>query len=645
MSVQFAIYRNFAGGMTLASARQGPPGSFRYGRSVDFRRQPDQMTNLPAPSTISSGVVDDLIQDMVQVADGSRFALGDGGGFYKIDTSDGMTRVGDVSSGAAGIIYRADIDRIIMTSATTAGSYYPVSGTPTAAGLEPAKYGPSRSVDSLALREGGSAIYTTPLAIDETIGKCEFQPDIEPGYSIKVFVLAKGTGDWTLTLHDDANNVLSTVTILNASLVPNALNEFVFSSAIRMLVKPNARTYHFHLTSTVADGTVAVGTINNLATANFEFWAQRFVSPNNGLHPIEHFLQYICIGNERYLTVWEPLEDTPTNAEWQRHRLVFPPGYEVCGLSIWRNYLAIATEKRSSTTTRDFQAGRIFLWSGTSATYDDFIDVPEGSPQSIESSAGVLYWIANHALWGYDGSKPTKVKTFPASEYLYTGTEDFTFINPQMLTLRNNILLMGYPTRTINQNLEHGVYSWGSVDKDYSPAFGLSYTPSQFNTLKNNGSNNLRIGMVKNYGQILHISWRNDQAAPHQYGLDTVENTSSPALSIFESLIADNGDPYKAKLAQVLFAQFSDIPAGGYVQLKYRINRAATWIYLDQATSGTSIKFRLDIRYFEIEFGVEWTGPTPIDITILGMMFDNNRPLRLHGKLIGGEDYDNILGT
>lgn len=649
--IQFAVYRDFGGGMTLASARQGPKGSFRYSRGADFRKQPDVITNLPQPDTIGPGVIDGLIQDIVQVPNGTRFALDDNGGFYKLDTSDNVTRVGDVKNGAAGLIFRQDIDRIIISSSDSASSYYPVSGTPSLPSLQVQKYGPSASADVLAYRTGGTNTYMVPLAIDETVGLCTFQPDIEPGYSIKPFVITKGSGDWTLTLHDDANNVLATVTITNANLVNNTLNEFVFGSVVRMLVKPNARTYHWHLTSTVADGTVAVGTVNDLTTANFEFWATRFVVPNNGLHPMEHFLQYICIGNERYLSVWEPLEDTPTNQEWQRHRLTFPPGYEVSGLAIWRNYLAIACEQRSTTNTRDFQTGRIFLWNGTDSTYTDFIDIPEGSPQSIENSQGVLYWIANHALWGYDGGKPIKLKTFPQSEYLYTATEDFTFINPHMLTTRNNVLLMGYPTRTINQNLEHGVYSYGSIDKDYSPSFGLSYTPSQFTSLTNNGSNNLRIGMVKNYGQILHISWRNDQATPHTYGLDTVENDSSPnSQSIVEALILDNGEPYKRKLAKVFFAQFTALTGGQYVQLKYRLERTGNWIFTDpdgnlmRVEAGTSCKFRMDLHFFELEMGVEWgDGVTATDISALGLMFDNLRPLRLHGKLVAGEDYDLVL--
>lgn len=642
--IQFAVYRDFGGGMTLASARIGPRGSFRYSRGVDFRLQPDVITNLPGTRVISGGVIDGLVQDMVQVPDGSRFALDDNGGFYKVDTTNTVTRVGDVKNGAAGLLYRQDTDRIIIASSDSVSSYFPISGVPAAPALQLAKYGPSASADMLAYQTGGSASYTLGNTINETVGRCTFQPDIEPGYSIKVFILTVGSGDWTLTLHDDANNVLATSTIINTNLIADTLNEFVFPAVVRMLVKPNARTYHFHLTSTTSDGTVSVGTLNDLTTANFEFWASRMVVPNNGLHPMIHFLQYFVIGNERYLTVWEPLEDTPTNQEWQRHRLTFPPGYEVCGLALWRNYLAIAVEQRSTTSARDFQSGRVYLWNGTDTTYTDFVDVPEGSPQGMENSGGILYWIANHALWGYDGGKPIKLMTFPQSEYLYTGTNDYTFVNPHMMTTRNNVLLMGYPSQTINQNLEHGVYSYGSINKNYGAAFGLSYLMST-GTVLNNGTNNLKLGMVKSFGSTLHVSWRDDGASPSQYGLDVVDNSSVPnAVSIWESLVVDNGEPYKRKLLKAMFVQFNAIPAGGYVQLKYKIDRGS-WVYLDKVTTGVNYKSgALDIHFFEAEFGVEWGGgASSITLNDLGIMFDNLRPLRLHGKLVAGEDYDLLL--
>lgn len=648
--IQTLTISEFAGGLTPAD-KQGPRGSFRYSRSLDFRKNPNRISVLPHTDPIGVGVVDGLVQDIVQVPNGNRFALDDGGGFYKIDNNNAVSRVGDIGDGAAGLIYRQDIDRIIMTSASTASSYYPVSGTPVTATIQPQKYGPSASADSLAYRAGGTAAYSVPTTIDEVKGRCEFQPDIEPGYSVKVLVITPGTGDFTLTLHDDANNILAIKTIVNASLTPNTLNEFVFPAVVRMLVKPNARTYHFHLTSTATDGTVAVSDATTLTTANFEFWASRFVVPNNGLHPAMHFLQYVVMGNERYLSVWEPLEDTPTNQEWQRHRLTFPPGYEVCGLAQWRNYLAIACEKRSSTNTREFQEGRIFLWNGTDTTYTDDFEIPEGSPQGLTSSQGILYWIAAHTLWGYNGGEPQDLRVFPNTDPDFSGADDFTFVNPHMMTVRRKILHIGYPTQTVSQTIEHGIYTWGRPNVNYSNSLGYSYLISNGARL-NNGTNNLRIGCVKSFGNILMQSWRNDENtnSPSFYGLDVSDNGTFPSNdAVYESMILDNDEAWRRKIAHTIFATFLPLPHDGTITLKYKIDREADWEYPENATNSTegsaAIVCRIDKPFFEIELGVEFGGAieNTIEVTTLNVQFENNRPVIRHGQLIGGTDPEAIL--
>ncbi len=637
----------FAGGLSSAD-KEGPRGSFRYSRAIDFRKNPNRFSTAPHMDPIGQGVIDGLIQDVVQVPNGTRFALDENGGFYKIDTSNNVSREGDIPSGAAGLIYRQDLDRIIATSSDTASSYYPISGFPASPTLQPSKYGPSASADTLATRSGGVLAYSVPLAIDESLGKCEFQPDIEPGYSVKVQVIAPGTGNWTMTLHDDANNILATTTVANANITANTLNEFLFGNQIRMLVKPNARTYHFHLTSTVADGTVAVSTATDLNTANFEFWASRLVIPNNGLHPTIHFLQYVCIGNERYLTVWEPLEDTPTNQEWQRHRLTFPPGYEICGLALWRNYLAIACEKRSSNNSREYQEGRIFLWNGTSATYDDYFDVPEGSPQGLQASKGVLYYIAAHTLWGYAGGEPADLKVFPNTDPDFSTFDDFTFVNPHMMAIRRKTLHIGYPSQTNSATIEHGIYTWGRPDKDYGNSLGYSYIMSN-GARFNDGSNNLRLGMVKSFGNQLMMSWRNDEADTYSYGLDVSDNGTSPSNdAVYESLVDDDGERGRRKIARVIFATFLPLPANGTVTLKYKIDRG-DWQYPPDATTftqgDTSLKCRIDKPYFEIELGVELGGDITddIEVTVLGIQFENNRPIIRHGEMIGGTGPEALL--
>jgi len=543
MTQQVLAIQNFYGGQSSNSS-MGPKASFAYGRALEFRRDPGQLSVLPGPRKISGSTVTDLPLNMVQVLSGDRYSFGSTGGFYKIATDNTVTEIANsLTSGSDGLLYRTDSDAIYMATSKTLERYAPISGTPTF----DYSYGPSKSIDTNAYRTGGTLTYTLPISISETATNYfSFQPDIEPFYSIKVKVVAKGTGDWTLTLHDGLDTVLATKTIANASLTNGVLNEFIFASQVRAYVKPNARTYHVHLTSTVADGTVQVATVSDLSTADFELWADRLVDTTNGLHPIAQFLQYTLIGNGNYLAVWEPLSpDEPSNNEFQRHRLTFPDGFEVCGVAPTDEFSVIAIEKRSTDGTKDFQEGKLIIWDGTAQTYNQIIDVSGGSPESIRTYNNYPYFYVNGSLCAWFGGKNiVQIRALANTDTTYKDTIDNTHCYPNMMTIRDNLLHLGYPSTTTNQSIEHGVYTWGTLDKDYPNSFGYGYVISTQTRLNTLGT--LEIGFVKNFGDEMYIGWKDGT----DYGIDIVDSYCDPAPTFaFRSLEFDAGITRKTKLA------------------------------------------------------------------------------------------------
>jgi hypothetical protein len=97
-----------------------------------------------------------------------------------------------------------------------------------------------------------------------------FTPTKNHLYSIKVKITAKGSGNWSLVIHDVSNNVIASQTIANASLANTTITEFT----VPCLWTTGA--LHFHLYSSVADGTVVVGTADHdLETCSFiEYYAK-----------------------------------------------------------------------------------------------------------------------------------------------------------------------------------------------------------------------------------------------------------------------------------------------------------------------------------------------------------------------------------
>jgi hypothetical protein len=120
--------------------------------------------------------------------------------------------------------------------------------------------------------------YVVPTSITEgATAKFNFTPE-KPSYNtdIDLYVVDKGTGNWTMTIHDSNNNKVQmpdqhnfsnktttgVVTIANASLTSAAVNTFSIDWDNPV---PDVG-YHLHLTSTVGDGTVKVATANDLNT-------------------------------------------------------------------------------------------------------------------------------------------------------------------------------------------------------------------------------------------------------------------------------------------------------------------------------------------------------------------------------------------
>lgn len=573
--------QEFYGGQS-ASQAIGSAASFSYSRALDHRSDPSQLTVLPGPRAISGGVVNDLILNIVQVQSGNRYAYGDQGYLYKIDTSNVVTFAEKLPNGSDGMVYRKDSDAIYLATSTDLRRYYPISGTPD---LD-VTYGASRSADSNAYRTGGASTYSVPISIDE--GQyCSFQPDIEPFYSIKVNIATKGSGNYTLTLHDGLNNTLATSTVTNANIT-GGLTEFVFSSQIRALVKPNARTYHWHLTSTQTGGTIVCSTSETLNTADFELWAYRLVDTVSNFHPMAEFQQFILIGNERYLAVWEPLtENNPPNNELQRHRLTAPPGYECIGIAPSKGFAYIAFARISTDGSKDFQDGLIIKWDGSSKTYDDYVVVSGGAPQSIQMYDNYPYFYVNGVLYAWPGGDTiVKVRTLANTSTVYRDVVDNTQCYPNMMAVHDNLLHLGFPSTTTNTSIEHGVYVWGSLDKDYAASFNYGYVISTQTNLNTAGT--LQLGCVRSFGDEMYVSWKDGDSA---YGLDIVDSFCDPA-PVFKFRVRrfTAGAAFKDKQALRTAIDTSVLPSGVTITPTYQIDNAAEQVQTEFAIGTGSVR-------------------------------------------------------
>ena len=678
----------FAGGMSV-DFKNGVAASFYNSVALDFRKKSSQMSVIPGLSTIITNLTDMPIA-MLQDPTGIRWAIGDLGSLYRINLSNVATKVAQLSSAAgAGLVYNQLSDMLYITGQQTVSLYGPITSAVTTPVFYSDLFGKSASVvngvvnlynpttnnydttarnnaQSIGLNIGITTstqisnatastygTYTIKNTISEAVGDfTSFAPDVEPFYSIAAYVATAGTGNWTLTLHDGFNNKLAAVTIPNASIVAGAFNEFVFTApGIRSFTgavqSGLSAAYHFHLTSSVAADTATAAAVLDPSTTtttavgiNFLLYVYRLVKTNNTWHPMVLFTgstTLLCIGNGQYLATYNLSNDqNPSNNVFQRERFPLDAGYEVCGLAVNNQYLVIAAEKRSTNATNSFQDGFLYFWDGTNSTYNFKVQIPMGAPYSVTTFNNIIYFVCAGSLFahsGVAGASAIKIRPISYQNTDYLGTVDTTYVNPNMMDIRSNLLMIGYPSTTTNIQNSYGVYSWGTVELIYPNSFGLSYQLANGQT-NYAPSNSLRVGLVKNFVDTMYVSWSYiDSGGITRYGLDMTNNLSTPARTFaWDSLIWDGGARYKMKQAMRLKINFLALPVGTTLTPYYSVDRGpkivadtSTGVSFVVGAGNTEVVVELDSsRFHEIQWGFTGTttASTPTPPTITGIVME-----------------------
>lgn len=449
--------------------------------------------------------------------------------------------------------------------------------------------------------------YTVPVAITENAAnELEFTPTKDPQKSLAVTVVAIGTGDWTLITHDQYDNTIATKTVTNANMSTGVF-EFTFTTAWRPQINQD---YHFHLTSTVADGTVQTGTTADLSTAWYRTYYS-FLVEDTQYHPVSSMLQFLVFGNERYVATLEATLYEP-------NAITLPAGWKVRCFGYWNEYLAIGAWQ--GTTVDQFDQGRIFFWDGISSTYNFFIDVPEGAINAMIGSKGRLYFIAGSRckLLVYEGgAQARKVKNLVNSE-----NSAVIDVFPGSMTMWKTLIRFGVAGNNQDTDVQLGGYTWGSVNEKYPDSLSFDYPISTGNYT----GTNIKIGAMYPVNSDLLIAWKDITG----YGVDivSVDNPPYPTGTI-EFLIEDDDAMYHEKEAITMTSQFEPLVSGESIALKYKLNRSSDWTtFTAQSTVGENTERKEIIsngsRYREYEIGIDLATTTTTSPVLLGASLEKD---------------------
>jgi hypothetical protein len=499
-----------------------------------------------------------------------------------------------------------------LNDATSNANNLTGSGTPTYSTSVPYPSPTTRlDIDQTATTTGNT--YTVPTTISESAtARKTFTPAKDPQKSIAVLIAVKGTGNWTLTVHDTNNVEIATKTVANA-LLTTGLYEFVFNTVWRPLTN-FTNDYHFHLTSTVADGTVTTTTASDLTTVCYTTYYQ-FLIEDTKWHPIETFLNFLVIGNERYVAKYEATLYEP-------NKIVLGAGWRVRCFGFWQEYLCIGCMKGANIYDND--QGRVYFWDGYSPTFNFYIDVPEGGVNALLGTRGELYiWAGWHSdmLLYEGGSSAKKIKEIPLMN-----EAEYTDIFPQAVAMWQSNVRFGVAGDSDSTTINKAVYTFGSKNYQYPNVLTCDHPISTGNYL-----DTVDIGMIMPINKDLLVSWKDNVS----YGVDYINMNNNPYPTATVELMVEDFDlPYKEKNALQVVSTFDSLDANTTVRLKYKNEENDTsWNYIDQNPTTHDESSRLIIsneRFFHMRIGA--------DITSSGASKPNIRTIVLEGENNETED-------
>ncbi len=445
--------------------------------------------------------------------------------------------------------------------------------------------------------------YTLLTAISETSADRKlFTPAKDPQKSLRVYISAigAGTGSWTLTIHDQYNNVIATKTVAKSALAVGNY-EFIFDPVWRPLTN-FTNSYHFHLTDSDGTGQVKTNSAADLSTVNYTTY-YAFMISDTQFHPVAKFLQFTVFGNERYVGTYEATIYDP-------NAIALPAGYRVHCFGYWQEYLAIGCIKGDDVTAQDL--GRIYFWDGAAITYNFYVDVPEGGVTALLGSRGDLFLWAGYQSdmlvykGGYLQPTVTKLRRLP-----FMDAASYSKQYPGAVTMWKSLIRWGSPGESNSSSIYRGVYSYGHTNDKYPDILTYDYPISTGNTQ----TMNLRIGLTMAVNQNLLIGWADGTG----YGIDNVNDSNSvyPSGTI-EFLVEDNDSVWKEKLINNYVIKTSTLQTGETITPKIRIDGTDLWTLGETLTSTspdptTARMINTDERYYEVQYGINITstGTTP----------------------------------
>ena len=399
-------------------------------------------------------------------------------------------------------------------------------------------------------------------SISETdTDKIFFTPRSSTLSGIEVYLVDKGTGDLTLTVHDSSNSqVGDAITITNGNLTSLDNNMFVLTSssgAVAGISVNIGEQYHFHVVSTVADGTTGSIYQDELSSTACKIYA----AGDNAYHPMEIQQLRLFIGDRNFV---HQVANEPTGHIFSVAGLDLPKPHRIKALGMWGESLLIGTY-----ISETVNLAAVFEWDTWSISFNSFDLLPEVGVNAFINADNYVFISAGTKgrIYSYDGVKAYMLKTIKG---IYGSAGDIVYPNASVNFLGRP--LIGFSTYSGTPH-NMGIYCLARTGPNYPFILTLDYPISQ----RDSGElvlDNVYIGAMAVSGTDLFVSWKHIDGAVTTYGIDKIDYSNKLDKAYLETrIISFNRDEDK-QFSQFI-AGYRDLPTNTSISFSVSVNHGA----------------------------------------------------------------------
>lgn len=207
--------------------------------------------------------------------------------------------------------------------------------------------------------------------------------------------------------------------------------------------------------------------------------------------------------------------------------------------------------------------------------------------------------------------------------------------------------MIGFPSHTTAYSIRHGIYAFGSIDKNYPNCFTYNYkipgaTTSETLDQHNSETQEFKIGCVYNFNDTLFYSYsvKTTTTGEHpttttRVALAVVDNDSGTSTSyMWKSLQYDAGAPALQKKALRVGIYFDPLPEDTTIRPMYRIDDG-DWV-MGPATATTGDRYitcEINKRFHELQYGFVGTTGNDLLTPVIKQVAAEIRVLNEEAKL------------